>query len=343
MSSSRNQTTSDALRNFGLAARRVAAFPNFTIRKTVIEHSAFSEGIRKIAVLHSRGTNAGVAEGLLIYGQTGSGKSTAFRYYASRFPPTKVAGHARIPVVTVTTPESPTVKTLAEVILTSMGDPAASSGTANTKTARISYLFKRCNVELLLIDEFQHFSEGHREVAQRSVTDWLKNLFNVTNVPVVLAGLPRAISVINANSQLRRRFSSPWYLKPFEFNTEDEQQTFRAVLKGIHCELPVQCPPLHEANIARRFFYASNGLIDYVVKIIDTAVSSLPADGVLELNMESFATAFRQSVWREAPEELNPFSKNALLRPLTRFGEPFDIWDDPAQYTAASTRTQKSY
>jgi energy-coupling factor transporter ATP-binding protein EcfA2 len=330
-------TTHDKLDTMGNAM--TTAFVNFTLRKTVIEHHVFAEAIHQIATIHSRGVHAGVSDGLLIYGQTGSGKSTLLRYYGARFPATKSEGRTRIPIVIVTTPESPTVKTLAEAILNALGDPAASMGTANTKTERIRLLFERCKVELLMIDEFQHFCERLREKGQIRVTDWLKNLFNVTRVPVVLAGLPRSMTALQSNPQLRRRFSAPLYLKPFGFDVPDDQRAFRALLQGIHAALPIACAPLHESNMARRFYIASNGLIDYVVKIIDTAVSSVLTRDTPELILSSFEAAFRMSVWREAPKELNPFSEKSVLRPLTKRGEPFDIWDDPAKYWASSSVT----
>ena len=35
----------------------------------------------------------------------------------------------------------------------------------------------------------------------------------------------------------------------------------------------------------------------------------------------------------ETPDELNPFIETATLRLLTQPLEPFDVWDDIAQYT----------
>lgn len=306
---------------------------NFTLRKQVIEHSKFTAAIREIARLHKRGKEAGVAEGMLFLAQTGSGKTTVLQYYESRFPRIDTERGTSIPVLRVDTPESPSVKTLAEAILYAMGDPAAAKGTATTKTNRIVYFFNECGVELLFIDEFQHFYDGRRNSESRRVSDWLKNLINKVGIPVVLAGLPRSISVVNANPQLRRRFGAPYYMPPFNFDSNEDQLEFRGVLKGIQSRLPLPCIDLSEANIARSFYFASHGLLDYVVKIIDDAVSRASIGERSGLNLSSFEAAFKRTIWRDVPDNLNPFSSNVTLRLLNRTLEPFDIWDDISKYT----------
>lgn len=309
----------------------------FTLRKQIIEHPKFTLAIREIARLHERGKEAGVAEGLLLVAQTGSGKTTVLQYYENRFQRIETTRGTRIPVLRVDTPESPSVKTLAEAILFAMGDPAAAKGTASAKTNRIIHFFKECGVELLLIDEFQHFFDGHRTTESKRVSDWLKNLINKVCIPVILAGLPRSIAVVNANPQLRRRLGAPHYMQPFEFGNQDDQFEFRGVLNGIQARLPVPCIDLSEANMAQRFYFASHGLFDYVVKIIDDAVSRACIGSGEELTQKSFEASFKRTIWLDAPNDLNPFSQGATLRLLNRTLEPFDMWDDIAQYTSTQS------
>jgi hypothetical protein len=313
----------------------------FTLQNKIIEHPKFTLTIREIARLHERGKEAGVADSMLLVAQSGTGKSTALKYYEERFPRTESKRGTRIPVLRVGTPESPTVKTLAEAVLVAMGDPAAAKGTASAKTNRIVHFFKECDVELLFIDEFQHFYDGQRAAESRRVSDWLKNLINMVGIPVILAGLPRSIAVVNANLQLRRRFGAPLYMPPFGFDNQDERLEFRGVLRGIQSRLPVPCTDLSESNMAQRFYFASHGLLDFVVKIIDDAVSRTSPDSGEPLTQQDFEAAFKRTIWLDAPDHLNPFSKGATLRLLNRTLEPFDMWDDIEQYTSAQ-RCQKA-
>ena len=309
----------------------------FTLRRQVIEHTTFTLAIREIARLHERGKVAGVAEGMLLVAQTGSGKTTVLKYYEKKFPRASTRTGARIPVLRVDTPESPTVKTLAEAILSAMGDPSATKGTATAMTNRIIHFFRECGVEMLLIDEFQHFYDGRRFAESRRVSDWLKNLINKVGIPVILAGLPRSIAVVNANPQLRRRFGAPHYMEPFSYTTREQQLEFRGILNGIQARLPMRCIDIAEPSMAQRFYYASHGLMDYVVKIIDDAVSRAGSTDKELLTQQDFELAFKRAVWMHAPEKLNPFSANPVLRLLTKPLEPFDVWDDISQYISTSS------
>lgn len=312
-------------------------YKSFTVRTGIVEHPSFCKALKRILNLHQRGLSAEVSEGLLLTGQTGSGKTTLLKFYKSHFPARDEVDRKVVPVLLVTTPASPTVKSLAEAILVALGDPAAGKGTADEKTRRIYRYLTECKVELLLIDEFQHFYDSKQVAQAKKVTDWLKNLFNDAKIPVVLAGLPRSVMVIRMNPQLKRRFSSPFYLKPFGFETDDEQKQFRGILKKIHSSLPLPCTDLHEANLARKFYFASLGLFDYVAKIVDRAVQLVGERGAKSLGEEFFEQAFEEEVWRNAPKRLNPFKANSILRPLTKAGEPFEVWDDPDQYESKKT------
>lgn len=318
----------------------VADWPlrNFTLRSAVVEHPAFVEVFDELARLHTRGREVGACESLLLVAQTGSGKTTVLQHYAARHPRSRHAGTTRVPVLLVATPPAPSVKTFAEAFLTALGDPLADRGTASWKTQRVVHYLRACGVELLFVDEFQHFHDGRRRTESHHVADWLKNLINEIQIPVVLSGLPRAVSVVNANPQLRRRFSAPRYLRPFAFDTVAGQHEFRAVLKQLRGLIPIECVELHEANLARRFHFATNGLIDFLIKILDEAVSRCAAETAGKVELRTLEAAFVNSVWRDVPPILNPFHEGGALRPLTKRGEPFDLWDDPSQYLADACR-----
>lgn len=232
------------LSNLGLAKNDQvdysSAAATFSLRKEIIETPQFTAAIREIARRHQRGVEANVAEGMLLVAQTGSGKTTVLEYYASKFPPVKTPTGMKIPVVRVTTPATPSVKMLAETILLAMGDPASGSGNTTLKTNRIVHLFKSCGVELLMIDEFQHFIDGKRTAECRKVTDWVKTLIDSLGIPVILTGLPRSILVLNSNPQMRRRFGAPFYMSPFSFYSKENKLEFRGVLNALQKSLPAR-------------------------------------------------------------------------------------------------------
>lgn len=318
----------------------------FTVRDRIIEHNSFTKAVRAIAQAHERWTLAKVPAALLIHGQSGCGKSTVLRYYLQQFPRQTTPRKTIIPVLRVVTPESPTVRSFTEAVLVALGDPAAARGSAAVKTQRIMHFVKECEIQLFLIDEFHHFCDSKR-TEYRRVTDWLKNLINECGVPVVLFGLPRSISALHSNEQLRRRFSSPIHLAEFGFTTAEEQLTFRSVLQHLQSLMPYQHGlDLSDSEVAMRFHFATNGLIDYVVKIIDELVVASAGDPRPAVDYNALQEAFKVQIWADVPDQLNPFNPAAKPRRLDQANEPFSIWDDPYAYTLssrarASTGTRK--
>ncbi len=316
--------------NFG--ANTVSSPSLFTVRKKLVFYRRFVAAVDEISRVHRRGVLLKVSDSLQIVGQTGSGKTSLAKWYEEQFPRTEQDGQTHIRVLRVETPECPTVKSFAEAILVALGDPWAHKGTATEKTERIKHLCEKCGVELLIIDEIQHFNEGNRHAELMRVTDWLKTLINRLCIPVVLVGLPRSIAVTRSNPQLRRRFAAPYYLAPFSFSTAEDQREFRGLLKALAQDLPKGSVKIWAPEEAIRFFYASCGLVDFVVKLLDDAVSRGGSGPGGAVTREDFAVAFSRVVWRDAPERLNPFKPKAQLRPLTRPDEPFDMLDDVAKY-----------
>ncbi len=299
------------------------AVQGFSVRRVEIEHPAFQEALRRVERLHVRSQSTGQAGGLLITGLTGSGKTTVRRVYERRFPKFDDGDISRTRVLYVDTPASPTVKNLAESILIALGDPVSHKGTAAQKTQRIYHLLRLCGVELLIVDEFQHFFDHGKRTEAARVTDWLKGFINNAGIPVVLMGMPESEQVLRLNPQLARRFSARFDLKPFSFETVEDAQQFRGLLAAIERTLPLPSVSLSAPDMARRFFYATFGLIDYVCKIADGAIELARSQGCARIDQFHLAEAFKEEVWSDVTSPLNPFSAESVLRPLTRVGEPF--------------------
>ena len=311
----------------------------FTVRDKIIEHPEFTRVVRVIAGVHERWTASKLPGAILIYGQSGAGKSTVLRYYLGKFPRQITPRKVRIPVLRIVTPEAPTVRSFTEAILVALGDIAASKGSAAVKTQRIIHFILECEVQVILIDEFHHFCDSSQSERKR-VTDWLKNLINECGVPIILFGLPRAISALYSNEQLRRRFAAPVHLREFGFQAAKEQTLFRGVLAHFQSLLPQPTGlDISQPDIAMRFHFATNGLIDYVIKIVDELVVSSSDNKSTEISFDRLREAFRTQIWSDAPDKLNPFNPKIKPRRLHSPNEPFAIWDDPSSYTL-STRSR---
>lgn len=296
----------------------------FSLKNTLLTHRRFKQAIGLMAELHHYSRKNAHGGGLLITGPSGVGKTTISRHYRDLFPRSVLSGYTRIPVVHVTMPSAPTRDSVAESILMALGDPTASRGSAEQKTLRIVQFFKSCEVELLILDEFNHICYAPSITHFSGIINWFKNLIGMTELGVVLFGLPEAELVIKSSKQLNRRFSARHKITPFDLQEEDDFREFRGLLRAFEGSLPIPVEtPLHEANLARRFWVSSNGLIDYVSQTLEGAVSLALMSGHQKLDLEAYAAGFRKQVWSDVSDRLNPFYPESPLRPLTKPGEPF--------------------
>lgn len=314
----------DLMTRFAQRAHAIDGGCSFQLATEPLPHRRYREAMYRIADLHLRRRTHGVGGGLLLTGPSGAGKSTMIRAYAANFPRQHEAERTRVPVLLVSVPSSPTARSLAGAILEALGQKRAHRGTAPEKTSWIYELFARCSVEMVLLDEFQHIFYAPSLSAFRDVTDWLKNFLEDTRIGMVACGLPAAEMVVSSNEQLARRFSARIRITPFALDNSDDFLEFRGLLKALEVGLPLPVEvPLHEANMARRMNVGSYGLIDYAVKILEGAASAAIEAGLESIDLQALGAGFRNCVWRDVPEQANPFHPQSVLRPLDRPGEVF--------------------
>ncbi|WP_179950355.1 TniB family NTP-binding protein [Burkholderia sp. RF2-non_BP3] len=294
----------------------------FSVRASLIHYDRFCVAVRKIATTHRRWRAIHGPRGLFLCGHTGTGKSSILKFYASKFERFETVEGPVIPVLYIVTPSRPTIRNLAQAILAALGDKIPKR-TAQEKTDHVAELLLTCRVELLIIDEFQHFVDSGHLAEAKLAADWLKNLMEETNVAVVVSGLPPSIGILQSNPQLTRRFSAHHELRRFDWKVAEDRREFAGVLKHMQGQLPLPCPSLHSSEIITRMYAASAGVIDYVAKIIDGAVSLAFEHNKRQLGLALFEQAFAEEVWSTVPPKLNPFNPSTEPRYLVGAGEPF--------------------
>lgn len=299
-----------------------------TLPETPIPHRSYQTVLKRVAALHLRHLEGHKGGGMLVTGQSGSGKSFLGETYASMFPRAEGPDGTRVPVLYAEAPPHPTIASMPAVLLNALDAPAARGGSTEQKeTDRLVHFLSELGTEMILLDEVNNLHDHAGRVVLSGVTDWIKSLGSRTDVPIVMFGLPRSTSVILRNMQLRRRFFGRMSLAPFSIDSEQSWREFRAVLKTLHRRTPVEAFQYSQQLLARRFFYASSGLMDYLHKIINKAIEVAVRDGG-PISEATLAEAFATDVWDGCPDDQNPFlTAPENLRLLTQPGEPFDDWD----------------
>lgn len=240
-----------------------------------INYPRFNRALKLIEKCHMSTKYSTEPLCMLITAPSGTGKSTLFDYYVSLHDKLIYQESSTKRVILWDEIPSPTsISTVTEALLSKLGDPFPTRGTVGNKNHRLVNLIKDCKIELILLDEFQHFVHTENKKINFEVADWFKSLVNKTRVPVILFGLEESKLVLNANEQLNSRFKVKYHLYPFNFNEDRNVQEFRRLLDEISSQLPFDNQPtLAQNNMPDKLMYSSNGLMRPLMSIIREAAS----------------------------------------------------------------------
>jgi type II secretory pathway predicted ATPase ExeA len=268
-------------------------------------------------------------ECMLITGTKGAGKSTLIKWYATDFPINEFVETRIIPVLIAVVPSPATVKGLGSAMLEAIGDPAADRGTVGSITLRLKKYIDDCKVELIILDEFQHFDDRQSKNVLKTVSDWLKNLINETHRPIVLVGMPGCENVLEnkGNEQLKRRFSSREEIVQFAWDTTEHAVEFRQLLKAIDDALPLlKDSHLADAETAFLIHSATDGVINYVMKLLRWGARLAIKNGQEQIDLSTLAQAYELRLAQNFGKRPNLFTAGLNIRrtPARRVDHPSD-------------------
>jgi type II secretory pathway predicted ATPase ExeA len=278
------------------------------VERILVRFPRFERLREKIGYCHEHSKIAAEPECLLITGPTGAGKTTLCRVYEREHPRTRSDEGAIVPVLSASIPVPATAKSLATRLLATLGDPLADKGSTVSQTLRLVRYLEECGVEVILLDEFQHFIDRDSNHVLETVANWLKDLLNETGTPIVLVGLPYSEAILRANDQLERRFAAREAIRPFGWSTSDEQTEFRMLLATLDAALPFeQRAGLDEFEAAARLFAASGGRIGLVMALVRRAAGLAIERGLDRIELDALAWAFDERFATTAADRPNPF------------------------------------
>jgi DNA transposition AAA+ family ATPase len=287
------------------------------VESVFIRYCRLKELYAKIDFCRQFSKRSAEPECMLIAGTQGAGKTTLIEWYANDSPARLLPEKRITPVLVVTVPSPATVKGLGSAMLEALGDPAADKGSVSSITLRLKGYIRDCKVELIILDEFQHFDDRHSPWVMRTVSDWLKNLINETSVPIVLVGMPGCESVLEnkGNEQLKRRFSARDQIERFSWDTPDHITEFRQLLKAIDDVLPLlKDSHLAEKETAFLIYSATGGVINYVMKLLRWAAVEAIESGIEQIDRSILADAYQERLAQDFPKLPNPFSSQTVMR-----------------------------
>ncbi|MBU2847293.1 AAA family ATPase [Acidithiobacillus ferriphilus] len=265
------------------------------IERIYVMYPRLNELFELIAECHEDSKTSAEPQCMFLTGWTGVGKTSLIEQYLIRCPRKDESDHMRVPVFHAEIPAKATVKSLATALLDSLGDPAPERGNTVAQGQRLAHLIKRCGVELILLDEFQHLIDNKTKRVVLDVSDWIKYLINSTKVPMILIGMPESEAILEANPQLKRRFMVRKSLAPFSWRTEDDRLEFRRFLALVEKMLPFDTPSqLADVDLAFPIYIASQGTAANVMTLIKQAARFAIREGEEKLDSGHFARAYER-------------------------------------------------
>lgn len=283
------------------------------VETMLVPHSAFARAQAQIELAFKHASNQSEAQGIAIVGESGTGKTSLIDHFYAQYPSQREADGMRIPILRVSVPSTPTIKSLAAVMLHGMMEPQSDRGTANQRTEQILTLMERTGVRMVMLDEFQHCYDKSKRCFTFDVADWLKLLMDEARFVLIVAGLPSCMDVIEHNEQLQRRFLSPLQMPRFNWDNSEDREEFVGILEAFNERLSTKfhLPKLHSDLMAFRFYCATGGLISLVSKILRQAERKASTASIEDITLETLDEAHRESIWmREGSSEcLRPFDR----------------------------------
>jgi len=305
----------DAAGEGGAAGRWTVAEERYDmLERILIRYPRWNTILDEIAFMHRHAHRAAEPRCLMLIGQKGAGKTTLTDVYAAPYIAAPYGDTMRRPVMFATVPARATPKGLAAALLQGLGDPRWALGSLDNKTLRLHDYLRRCETRLLILDEIQHFEEGRNASDVEEAARWLKILIKDKSVKLacVMVGLEnRTDKLLQANDgQLGRLFGDPYVLHPLEWvNSPDiNDNEFRGFLDEVEAQLPFpQLSGLAEEELALRCYVATNGLVNWVMRLVRRAGYLAVDLGRERIELDLLAEAFDKELAGERRGIPNPF------------------------------------
>jgi hypothetical protein len=247
----------------------------------------------------------GEPHNMLLVGDSGSGKTFTLSHFRALQSDTQNASaYNRLQILT---PSDAKPKSMNAAILEAAGDVFAWRGTYHQQMDRLPEVLDAREVNMIMIDEFQHVFEGKPKATTKSAMQWLKNIHNKLRRPIVLSGLTNICGFVQSSVELARRFSVVVRLPRLAISSPEHTREFRRVLAEIDAVMPYPSKiPFAEDQMLLRFYCASGGALGRVTDLTKRASLYTHKSGEHETSLEHLAAAFKAE-FEGATGDVNPF------------------------------------
>lgn len=266
---------------------------------------------------------AGESRGMLVCCEPGGGKTALTRQLQRRYRTTVTVERTMRQMALMELPKLMSHPELTKALLRCIGDPSW-DGVPRLRTfTRALELTRRSGIKLLVVDNFQDIPERRNLGRVRVVGNWFRDLHDGTNIAWVALGTADAKKVREANDQVRRRMPSVHTIPYFSYGTDVALQAWLDWISKIWAALPLaETKDRVERLTASRLLLACNGIPDYLIRLLKSAVTVAVSRGSENLSWDDLAAAFVDIAGDVVPTG-NPFMPDYHGGALNRVDELF--------------------
>lgn len=252
-------------------------------------------------------------ECIALLGQFRTGKTTIIDSFCEQHPRHIGDETTHVPVLKAVIPAKASMSTLLTALLGSLGDPLADRGTIGAKLHRLQHLIHDCGVQMVVLDESNHFVDRDSQKVLHDVSNTMKNLVKEQNVACVLVGLPYTEEVLRVNEQFGSLFGDPHLLEPFQWD-DDFPETiteFRMFLQQVEQQLPLaQRDILTSRDMSWRCYVATHGKVGYIMRLLRRAAEMAVRQGKEQLSQNLLFESFERTLAGKRRHLPNPFGED---------------------------------
>jgi hypothetical protein len=237
--------------------------------------------------------------GVRVGAPTGYGKSEMVKAITRKYPERDEGGQTIVPVVCFEVPEAPTVETIALRLLDQLKFPFASQQSPENQFKLLVEAFREAQVRLVIADEWNEVCKGHRQIASSRICEFVRKLYDATNVPWAFFGTHELEKSFLWYPPLASRCSATISCRDMPFG-----KAFIKLLDAFDELLPTEAlSGLGQEALARQIHEATQGNFRALKTLLRNAVLMLPVDQGKSIEQKHLSAAFIQL----AGDRANPF------------------------------------
>lgn len=296
----------------------------------VVPHPQFKHAIDGIVARRRRVQIQEKGRAFCVESETGGGKTTLAETIQRMYPDIETDDRTIRRVVYFSTPPRPSSASMSSAVLKALGDPLWAKGRTDVLAKRTIHLLRECKTEILLLDNTHDIPERRAEKGVREVGNWIRDIVDQVPALFVSLGARQGVDVLRANNQTRRRSPGIVHIAYFDYTTRNGISRLLRFLLELDIRLPLsEMSGLSDFDTAKRIGIATNGIPDYIIKLVTEALEHAVERQREMITWEDLRVGVARLFEDSCPDDLNPFSSDSkVLRQLNKAGEPFEAWLD---------------